>query len=313
VQKEVPTLVRVLVCDQIHEVGLQKLRNSGIHIDQDIEITPKQLLDKISEYDAIIVRSGTKITQNVLDASDNLKVIGRAGTGLDNIDLHYAKKKCVEVINSPESSSNAVAELVIGMMLNMARMIRDADASMKKGMWEKNRLTGFEIKGKTLGIIGFGKIGYLVGKKARGLDMQVIVFDVALEKVRKHVEEIGAEIVELDTLYAMSDFITVHVPLLPETRNMISTDEFRKMKKSAFLINTARGSVIDEIALKEALDKGKIRGAALDVYKNEPKPDEDLIRRVNVICTPHIGAGSEEAQKESSTIVAEKIIKYFKQ
>jgi D-3-phosphoglycerate dehydrogenase len=304
--------VKVLVCDPIHEEGLQKLRDSGIQIDLDTDITPEQLLDKIGGYDAVIIRSRTKITRDILDASHNLKAIGRAGVGLDNIDLNYAEEKGLEVFNSPESSSNAVAELVLGMMFNMARMIKEANASMKQGMWHKKRLKGFEIQGKTLGIIGFGRIGYMLGKKARGLDMRVIVYDVALEKIREFAEEIGAEIVDLDTLYEQSDFITVHVPLLPETRHMISTREFKKMKKSVFLINTARGGVIDEKALKKALDLGEIRGAALDVYEDEPLPDMDLISRVNVICTPHIGSGSEEAQKESSTILAEKLNNFFK-
>jgi D-3-phosphoglycerate dehydrogenase len=304
--------VKILVCDPIHYDGLQKLINSGIQIDIDTKITSEQLLDKISVYDGLIIRSRTKITRDVLDAAVNLKAIGRAGVGLDNVDLQYAKKKGVEVFNSPESSSNAVAELVLGMMFNMARKIKEANTSMKQGKWEKKRLTGFEIKGKTLGIIGFGRIGCLLGMKARALGMRVIAHDIALGKVREYIEETGAEVVDLDTLYSESDFITVHVPLLPETIHMISTKEFKKMKKSVFLINTARGGVVDETALKKALDLGEIRGAALDVYEDEPKPDADLICRENVICTPHIGAGSEEAQIECSTIVAEKLINFFK-
>lgn len=305
-------MVKVLVCDPIHEDGLKKLSNSGFQIDVDTEITPEQLLDKISGYEAVIIRGRTKITRDVLDAANSLKVVGRVGVGLDNVDLFYSEKKGIEVFNSPESSSNAVAELVLGMMLNMARMIREADTSLKNGKWEKKRLTGFEIQGKTLGIIGFGRIGYKLGKKAKSLGMHVIAYDVAMTRVRTFMEETKVEAVDLDTLYARSDFITVHVPLLPETIHMISTPELTKMKKSAFLINTARGGVIDEKALKKALDLGEIRGAALDVYEDEPMPDMDLVYRENIICTPHIGAGSVEAQKESSAIVAEKLISYFK-
>jgi D-3-phosphoglycerate dehydrogenase len=198
------------------------------------------------------------------------------------------------------------------MMLNMARMINEADAGMKQGKWEKNRLTGFEIQGKTLGIIGFGRIGYLLGKKAKCLGMRVLAFDVAMDKLRHFVDEIKAEAVDLDTLYANSDFITVHVPLLPQTKNMVGTAQFNKMKKGAYIINAARGGIINETALKAALDEGKVKGAALDVFEQEPNPDEELVCRPNVICTPHIGAGSEEAQIGNSTIVAEKLIKFFK-
>jgi len=183
---------------------------------------------------------------------------------------------------------------------------------MKQGKWEKNRLTGFEIQGKTLGIIGFGRIGYMLGKKAKCLGMRVLAFDVMMDKLQHFVDEINAESVSLDKLYAESDFITVHVPLLPQTKGMISTEQFNKMKNGVHVINAARGGIIDEAALKAALDSGKVRGASLDVYEQEPDPDQELVCRANVICTPHIGAGSEEAQVGNSTVVAEKLIKFFK-
>jgi len=230
---------------------------------------------------------------------------------LDNVDLPYAKEKGVEVFNSPEAPCNAVAELVLGMMFNMARMISEADAGMKQGKWEKKKLTGFEIQGKTLGIIGFGRIGYTLGKKAKCLGMRVLAFDVAIDRVKQYIEEIGAEAVDLDILYAQSNFITVHVPLLPQTKHMINKEAIAKMRDGVHLINAARGGVIDEAALKEALDSGKVKGAALDVFEEEPKPDEELVCRSNVICTPHIGAGSVEAQIGNSTVVAEKLIKFF--
>ncbi len=305
-------MVKILICDTIHQDGVQMLKNAGFTLDLDTEITPEELIKKIGTYDAMVIRSRTKVTKQVLDAAKNLKAIARAGVGLDNVDLPYAKDKGVEVFNSPEAPCNAVAELVLGMMFNMARMITEADAGMKQGKWEKNRLTGFEIQGKTLGIIGFGRIGYTLGKKAKCLGMRVITYDVLMDKLIHFVEEIDAEAVELDKLYKESDFITIHVPLLPQTRHMISTPQFNKMKDGVYIINAARGGIIDEAALKQALDTGKVKGAALDVFEQEPKPDEELVCKPNVICTPHIGAGSEEAQIGNSTIVAEKLIKFFK-
>ena len=305
-------MVKIIICDPIHQDGVQMLKNAGFTLDLDTEITPEQLIKKIGTYDAMVIRSRTKVTKQVLDAATSLKAIARAGVGLDNVDLPYAKEKGVEVFNSPEAPCNAVAELVLGMMFNMARMITEADAGMKQGKWEKKRLTGFEIQGKTLGIIGFGRIGYTLGKKAKCLGMRVITYDVLMDKLIHFVEEINAEAVDLDTLYKESDFITIHVPLLPQTRHMISTPQFNKMKDDVYVINAARGGIIDETALKQALDTGKVKGAALDVFEQEPKPDEELVCKPNVICTPHIGAGSEEAQIGNSTIVAEKLIKFFK-
>lgn len=305
-------MVKILICDPIHQDGVQMLKNAGFTLDLDTEITPEQLIKKIGTYDAMVIRSRTKVTKQVLDAAKNLKAIARAGVGLDNVDLPYAKEREVEVFNSPEAPCNAVAELVLGMMFNMARMITEADAGMKQGKWEKKRLTGFEIQGKTLGIIGFGRIGYTLGKKAKCLGMRVITYDVLMDKLIHFVEEVQAEAVDLDTLYAESDFITIHVPILPQTRHMISIPQFNKMKDGVYVINAARGGIIDETALKQALDTGKVKGAALDVFEQEPKPDEELVCKPNVICTPHIGAGSEEAQIGNSTIVAEKLIKFFK-
>ncbi len=305
-------MVKILVCDPIHDDGVKMLRDAGFELDLDTDVTKEDLIKKIGGYDAMVIRSRTKVTREVLDAAKSLKAIARAGVGLDNVDLSYAKEKGIEVFNSPEAPCNAVAELVLGMMFNMARMITMADSGMKQGKWEKNRLTGFEIQGKTLGIIGFGRIGYTLGKKAKCLGMRVITYDVLMDKLIHFVEEIEAEAVDLDTLYEQSDFITVHVPLLPQTKHMISTEQFNKMRDGVYIINAARGGIIEEAALKKALDSGKVKGAALDVYEQEPNPDEELVCKPNVICTPHIGAGSEEAQIGNSTIVAEKLIKFFK-
>jgi len=304
-------MVKVLVSDPIDEEGVKMLRDAGLMVDLRTDITTEELKKVIEGYDAIVVRSRTKLTEEVLKKATSLKAIARAGVGLDNIDTRYAKEKGVEVFNSPEAPCNAVAELVIGLMLSMARHISVADSTMKQGRWEKNLLTGVELRGRALGVIGFGRIGYMVGKKARALGMDVLAYDVLMDKLRHFVEEIGAKDVDLETLLAESDFITVHVPLLPQTKHMISTKQFMKMKTGVYIINAARGGIIDEAALKDALDNGKVAGAALDVFEQEPSPDPELVGRANVVCTPHIGAGSVEAQLGNSTIVAEKLINYF--
>ncbi len=306
-------MAKILVCDPIHEDGVKMLKDAGFQVDLETDISPEKLLTKIPEYDAMVIRSRTKVTKAVLDSATNLKAVARAGVGLDNVDLPYAKEKGVEVMNSPEAPSNAVAELVIGLMFNIARKISEADATMKQGRWEKKSLTGFEIEGKTLGIIGFGRIGYNLGKKAKCLGMRVIAYDAFMDRVIEFVEEAGAEAVSLDELYAESDFISIHVPLLPSTKHMISTEQFDAMKEGAYVINAARGGVIDEAALNKALDESKISGAALDCFESEPAPSEDLVCRLNVVCTPHIGAGSVEASIGNSTIVAEKLIEFLSQ
>lgn len=304
-------MVKVLVSDPIHEDGVKMLEDAGFDVVQKTDISMEELKDEIGEYDGIVIRSRTKLTRDVLEHSGRLKVIARAGVGLDNVDVEYAKAHGIEVYNSPEAPTNAVAELTLGFMLDLARNISYADATMKQGKWEKNRLEGIEISGRTLGIIGFGRIGYTLGKKAKALGMNVLAYDVMMDKLIQYVEEIDAKAMSLEELLESADFISVHVPLLPQTKHMISTEEFRRMKKGVYVINAARGGIIDEGALKDALDSGKVAGAALDVYEEEPNPDPDLVKRGNVVCTPHIGAGSEEAQRGNSTIVAEKLVKFF--
>jgi D-3-phosphoglycerate dehydrogenase len=304
-------MIKVLVSDPIHDDGVKILEDAGFEVTQKTDISMDELKGEIGKYDAIVIRSRTKLTEDVLEHSGRLKVIARAGVGLDNVDTKYAKDHGIEVCNSPEAPTNAVAELTLGFMLDMARNISHADATMKLGKWEKNKLEGIEISGRTLGIIGFGRIGYTLGKKAKALGMDVLAYDVMMDKLIHFVEEIEAKAVSLDKLLEDSDFISVHVPLLPQTRHMISTEQFNKMKKGVYVINAARGGIIDEEALKKALDSGKVAGAALDVYEEEPNPDPDLVKRSDVVCTPHIGAGSEEAQRGNSTIVAEKLVKFF--
>jgi len=300
---------RVLVCDPIHDDGVKLLREAGYIVDLRTSITASELVEAVGDFDAIVVRSRTKVTELVLEAGKRLKAVARAGVGLDNIDLNAAKRLGIIVVNSPEAPSNAVAELVLGLMLSLARRIPEADASMKKGGWIKKRFTGIELKGRTLGIIGFGRIGYQLAKKAGALGMRVLTFDVVIEKLMEFVEEVGADAMDLDELLGSSDFVTVHVPLLPQTKHMIGAEEISAMKDSAYLINVARGGVVDEEALRRALVSGKLAGAALDVYEEEPPRDNSLTGLQNVVSLPHIGAATIEAQRANSTIVAEKLIK----
>lgn len=303
---------RILVCDPIHEDGVAMLREAGFDVDLKTDVTGEGLLKIAGDYDALVVRSRTKVTAEVLESAGRLRVVARAGVGLDNIDLEEAKKRDVEVVNSPEAPSNAVAELVLGMMLSLARSIPEADASMKRGEWIKRRLTGFELEGKTLGVVGFGRIGYLVGKKARALGMSVLTYDVVIEKLMNYVEEAGAEAVSMEELLAASDFVSLHVPLLPQTRNLIGRKEIEAMKDGAYLINASRGGIVDEDALRAALEEGKLAGTALDVFEEEPPKDASLTGLENVVATPHIGAATVEAQRANSTIVAEKLIGILK-
>lgn len=299
----------VLVCDPIHDDGVKILREAGYIVDLRTSITASELVDAVGDFDAIVVRSRTKVTDRVLEAGKRLKAVARAGVGLDNIDLIAAERLGIIVINSPEAPSNAVAELVLGLMLSLARRIPEADASMKKGEWIKKQFTGMELKGTTLGIIGFGRIGYQLAKKAGALGMRVLTYDIVIEKLMEFVEEAGAVAVDLDELLGSSDFVTVHVPLLPQTEHMIGAEEMSAMKDSAYLINVARGGVVDEEALRKALVNGKLAGAALDVYEEEPPRDNSLTGLKNVVSLPHIGAATVEAQRANSTIVAEKLIK----
>jgi D-3-phosphoglycerate dehydrogenase len=304
-------IIKILVCDPIHIDGIRLLEKAGFQVDQRVSITPSELQIIVKHYDAIVVRSRTKVTQDVLKSSDRLKIVARAGVGLDNIDIESAKKRGVEILSSPEAPSNAVAELVIGFMFSLARNIPRADATMKRGEWIKRELTGFELKGKTFGIIGFGRIGFELAKKAKIMGMKVLTYDIIIEKLMKFVEEAGAISVSLKDLLQESDFISIHVPLLPQTRHLIDERQIAMMKDGAYLINAARGGIVDESALKKALMEGKLAGAALDVFENEPPDDASLLGLENLIASPHIGAATVEAQIANSTIISEKLIKFF--
>jgi D-3-phosphoglycerate dehydrogenase len=286
------------------------LREAGFDVDIETSITGPELVERVEDFDAIVVRSRTKVTREVIETSGRLRAVARAGVGLDNVDLEAAKEWGVEVLNSPEAPSNAVAELVLGLMLSLARRIPLGDASMKRGEWIKRRLTGLELEGKTLGIVGFGRIGYNLARKAKAMGMRVVT-DANIEKLMRFTEETGAESVAMDDLLKESDFVSIHVPLRSQTRHMIGARELETMKDGAYLINAARGGVVDEDALREVLVRGKLAGAALDVFEIEPPEDTSLTGLENLIALPHIGAATVEAQKANSTIVAEKLIKLY--
>lgn len=302
-----PTL-KVLVSDSIHLDGIKKLREAGLEVDALPTISKEDLVMAIGEYDALIVRSRTKVTAEVINASKTLKVIGRAGVGLDNVDVAAAEAKGIVVVNTPEAPTIAVAELTMGLLLSLVRAIPRADAAMKGGKWIKGELEGTELRGKTLGIIGFGRIGYQVARRAKAFDMSVLVYDVAIDRTMKYVHELQATATALDALLRQSDFITIHVPLLPETRNLIDVGQFEIMKKGAYIINTSRGGIVNEKSLADALRSGRIAGAALDVFETEPPQEWDLAEIPSTVTTPHIGAQTEESQRDSALLVADKII-----
>ncbi|WP_407416396.1 phosphoglycerate dehydrogenase [Methanobrevibacter sp.] len=302
--------MKVLVADAINEKGIENLKEVA-DVTVNTSITPEELVNTINEYHGIIVRSRTKVTREVIEKADNLKIIARAGVGVDNIDLDAATEKGIMVVNSPESTSITVAEHTMGLLLSMARKLTIADKSVKEGKWEKKRFMGVELRNKTLGVIGMGRIGSQVVNRCKAFEMDAVAYDPYLpEEVAK---QMGVELTDLETVLKKADFITIHVPLTPETKHLISTKEFELMKDTAFITNCARGGIIDEDALYDALKNDKIGGAALDVYEDEP-PAEDskLFELDNIILTPHIAASTKEAQRDAAIIVADEIIDLFK-
>jgi len=269
-------------------------------------ISADDLLKVISEYDALIVRGRTKVTASVLEAASRLKVIGRAGVGVDNIDLEAAKKHAVTVVNAPMSTTLAVAELTFALLLALAREVPRADAGMKQGKWLKKELEGVELNGKTLGIIGFGRIGVEVGKRAAAFGMNVIAYDPLISE--DEIKQRGAEPVSIQDLYAWSDFISLHLPLNVQTRDMIGPLAFSEMKEGVRIVSAARGGIIDESALVAALNSGKVAGAALDVFGQEPPGQTEAVCHPGVIATPHIGAQTIEAQSRASEDIATEVL-----
>lgn len=304
---------RVLICDSIDNSGIESLKKSGMVVDYQPEIKPDQLNSIAKDYDVLVIRSRTKVTKEIIEASaPNVKIIARVGVGLDNIDVHEAEANGIRVINSPEAAANAVSELVMGLMLSLARSIPFADIETKKGKWVKSDLTGAELRGKYLGIIGVGNIGRNIGRIGRALRMNLIGYDIVPVN-KDFIREVGLIVADLNTLLESADFVTCHVPLTAETKKMFNIDKFSKMKHTAFLINTSRGEIIDESALYDALKNGRIAGAALDVFETEPPTNKMLLQLPNVICTPHIGAQTKEAQQLAAMVIAEKIIQTLRE
>lgn len=301
-------MAKILVADTIHEEGIKALRKFA-EVDVVTGLKPAGLIERIGGYDAIVVRSATEVTKEVIEAGKGLKVIARAGAGLDNIDVKVAEARKIKVLNAPEALTAAVAELVLGHMLSFSRHIPRSDAGMKAGKWEKKELMGTELRGKTLGIVGAGRIGQAVGYRAKAFLMDLLVYDV--KQNAEFVQRTGAKHVDLNTLLRNSDYVTLHLPLTPQTRHLIGGRELELMKSTAVLINTSRGEVVDEEALVEALRAGRIAGACLDVYELEPPKDSPLLKLPNVILTPHLGASTHEAQREAAEIIAERIKEVF--
>lgn len=298
--------MKILICDKTEKEYIEQMRAAGLTVDVRDDITPEELPNVLPAYDGMVVRSRTKVRQPLIDVCPNLRVIVRGGVGLDTIDHEYAKSKGIAVMNTPLASSASVAELAIGYMFALARSVVKATASMKSEKWDKKSFEGDEIGGKTLGLIGVGNIGKETAKRASALGMTVVAHDPYVKEIP------GIQLVSLDELLAKSDYISLHLPKTKESANMIGAEQFAKMKKGVRIINCARGGIIDENALYDALTSGKVAGAALDVFAEEPPTDWKLLKLDNVIASPHIGAATKEAQARVGAEVAAKLIEFAK-
>ena len=296
--------MKILVCDKTEKECIDQMRTAGLEVDVKDEITPEELMTTLPAYDGMVVRSRTKVRQPLIDNCPKLKVIVRGGVGLDTIDAEYARSKGITVMNTPKASSASVAELTIGYMFALARSLPQTTISMKSEKWEKKRFEGDEIGGKTLGLIGVGNIGMEVAKRAAALGMTILAYD-------PYVKEFAyGKLAGLDELLSESDYISLHLPKTKESANMIGKNQFALMKSGVRVINCARGGIIDESALYDALSSGKVAGAALDVYTEEPPSDWKLLKLDNVIASPHIGAATREAQGRVGVEVAQKLIEF---
>jgi D-3-phosphoglycerate dehydrogenase len=298
------TSCKVLITDGLSDKGMAIL-SAIAQVDNQPDISADELLQVVGEYDAMVVRGRTKVTAAIFEAAQNLKVVGRAGVGVDNIDLSAARAHQVTVVNSPKATSMAVAELALAMMFALARSLPKADSSMKQGQWLKKQLEGIELSGKTLGIVGMGNIGTAIAQKAAALGMKIIGYDTLVppEEISKR----RAEPVSLAELYAQSDFITFHLPLTPESKGMVNGQSFAMMKPGVRIVDAARGGIIDETALLAALEQGQVAGAALDVFASEPPGLTALVAHPNVVATPHIGAQTAEAQDRAAEDIATEV------
>ncbi len=301
--------MKVLIADKLSPAAVAIFKDRGVEADNKPGMTKEELLAVVDQYDGIAIRSATKITADVLKAAKKLKVVARAGIGVDNVDIPAATAAGVIVMNTPFGNSITTAEHAISLMLALARELPAANASTQAGKWEKNRFMGVEITGKVLGLIGAGNIGSIVADRAQGLKMRVIAYDPFLSLERA--KDIGVEKVELNDLLARADFITLHVPMTPETKNILSAEALAKTKKGVRIINCARGGLIDEKALKAAIDSGHVAGAALDVFETEPAKENVLFGNEKVVATPHLGASTNEAQENVALQVAEQISDYL--
>lgn len=303
--------MKVLVSDNLDKTGIRRIEvEEGIEVDVNTGLSPEDLKQIIGNYEALIIRSATKVTDEILQQAKRLKVIGRAGIGLDNVDIPAATKRGIVVMNTPGGNIVTTAEHTIAMMMALTRNIPQGTISLKAGRWDKKKLQGREIFNKTLGIIGYGKIGSIVADLARGLKMNVIIYDPYI--TAEQIEKAGFESITLDELYRRSDYITVHVPKLKSTTGLLNKKAFEKMKEGVMVINCARGGIIDENDLYDAIVSEKVAGAALDVFKTEPPGRFPLFELDKVIGTPHLGASTYEAQTNVSMEVADQIIAYLK-
>jgi D-3-phosphoglycerate dehydrogenase / 2-oxoglutarate reductase len=298
--------IKIFVADDVSDTGLQPLRSAGFNVEKRVGLTGAELVEALKDSDGLIVRSETKVTADLLEQAPSLRVIGRAGVGVDNIDVPAATLRGVVVMNAPDGNTITTAEHTIALLISLARSVPQANSSLKAGRWERKKFIGVELQGKTLGIVGLGRIGRVVASRARALGMQIVAYDpfIAPEQVR----DLEIELAPLEDVYARADFLTVHTPLTAETRGLIDREVFSKMKHGARLINCARGGLVDEDALYEALTSGSIAGAALDVFSEEPPPPEHrLLQLDQVIATPHLGASTTEAQEGVAFTVAEQM------
>jgi|SRR5208283_1272327 len=301
--------MKVLVSDNISSNGIDILKKAGLEVDVRVGLKPEELKDIISNYGALIIRSATKVTAEIIEAATNLKVIGRAGSGLDNVDKATASKRGIVVMNTPGGNTITTAEHTIAMMFAVARKIPQACASMAAGKWEKKLFTGIELFNKTLAVVGLGKIGGEVARRAHALGMNVIAYDPFLSEDKA--KEMGVEKGEIAELFKKADFITVHTPLTAETRNLINAKSIKTMRDGVFIINCARGGIVNEKDLYAALESGKVAGAALDVFEKEPPENNPLIGHEKVVTTPHLGASTKEAQENVAIAIAEQIVDFM--
>ncbi len=297
--------MKVLVSDSLSSEGLDILKEH-FTVEVSTGLSEDELVEKIKDFDALVIRSGTQVTQRVIEAADNLKIVGRAGVGVDNVDVDAATKKGIIVANAPEGNMISAAEHTIAMMMSMSRNIPQANASLKAREWNRKKFMGVEVKGKILGVIGLGRIGSEVAKRASGMDMTLLGYDPFISE--KRAEELGVRLCTVNEIAEEADYITVHTPLIKETRNILDDEQFALMKDGVRIINCARGGIISEEALARALESGKVAGAAFDVFINEPPFDSPLMNFDNVILTPHLGASTEEAQVNVAVDIAHEVI-----